>query len=203
MEDNTRNPNHTSSQKVQQLRHTANSYWSAPPMPLSAFCIAACLSFEIRLHLGPQYLCETSGGWGHRVGVCAPLRCKNLCWASRSCTWGGGAVGSRSKQMSKGLRSKMLGQWHNLRALESKMQLEGGAPVPLGTRKTRTVSTSWINPGALALIGMRRHGWSPRSQGARRSGNHNESLESSESLQANGLFSINSNGGVPGRGFSQ
>ena len=47
--------------------------------------------------------------------ACARLCWKNLCCASRFCTGGGGAAGSKSKQMFKGPWSKMLAQWHNVR----------------------------------------------------------------------------------------
>ena len=47
--------------------------------------------------------------------ACAPLCCKNLCRASRFCTGGRGAAGSRSKHMSKGPWSKMLAQGNNPR----------------------------------------------------------------------------------------
>ena len=42
-----------------------------------------------------------SSGVGQK-SACAPLCCKNMCCASRFCTRGRGAAGSRSKQMSKG-----------------------------------------------------------------------------------------------------
>ena len=85
----------------------------------------------------------------HFFSACAPLCCKNMCCASRFCTGGEGAAGSKSKQMSKGPWSKMLVQGHNLRLRD---ETGGRGRSSTQDKKTRTVSTCWINPGGLALI---------------------------------------------------
>ena len=41
-----------------------------------------------------------------RLSACAPLCCKNMCCASRFCTGGGGAAGSRSKQCPRARAAK-------------------------------------------------------------------------------------------------
>ena len=46
--------------------------------------------------------------------VCAPLCCKNLCCASRFCTGGGGAGGSRSKNLLEGAMKANARPGHNL-----------------------------------------------------------------------------------------
>ena len=83
-----------------------------------------------------------------KYSACAPLCHKNMCCASRFCTGGGGAAGSKSERMSKGPWSKMLAQGHNLRLRDEGGSEAGTAPK---TPKTRTVSTCWINPGSHSL----------------------------------------------------
>ena len=60
------------------------------PPPTRARRFAPSMAFS------REGLCE------QRFSACAPPCCKNLCCASRFCTGCRGAVGSRSKQMSKG-----------------------------------------------------------------------------------------------------
>ena len=83
------------------------------------------------------------------LSACAPLCCKNMCCASRFCTGGGGAAGSRSKQCPRVHKAKMLAQGNNLRLRE-----QGGSQGRSRThdKKTRTVSTFWSNPGGISLI---------------------------------------------------
>ena len=57
------------------------------------------LHFRVFFPLFPRIL---GGSPGKKKSACAPLCCKNLCCTSRFCTGGGGAGGSKSKQMSKG-----------------------------------------------------------------------------------------------------
>ena len=70
---------------------------------------APCGSFS-EFGLGGSWSCSPDLKWlksqCQETSVCAPLCCKMLCWASRFCTGGRGAVGSRSKPMSKGPWSK-------------------------------------------------------------------------------------------------
>ena len=81
--------------------------------------------------------------------ACAALCFKNMCCASRFCTGGRGAAGSRSKQMPKGPWSKMLARgtvWG------SETKVEAGAGAAPRTRKpgqsARAESTQgvWVFP---------------------------------------------------------
>ena len=82
-----------------------------------------------------------SRGGGGDKGGCKQKCCKNFCCASVFCTGGGGAAGSRSKQMSKGPSSKMLAQGNNLRLRD-----EGGSQDRSSTQdqKSKTVSSGHL-----------------------------------------------------------
>ena len=64
----------------------------------------------------------------HSVCVCAPLCCKNLCSASRFCTGGRGAVGSRSKQAAQGAMKQTLGQGQGKKKTHKHKQMCGIVP---------------------------------------------------------------------------
>ena len=117
-------------QKVQKMR------WNVPQK------FKALLSRLNTIHQPFSQFWTRDFKHNFKPSACAPLCCNNLCCASRFCTGGRGAAGSRSTQMSKVPWSEMLAQGNNLSYLLKSRELltagflyRAGAETPLNFRE--------------------------------------------------------------------